>query len=57
MDAVSKKKFPTLNPATAEKIVDVAEADKVYYILSVFCFSLSLMMSYFHRTKENLNDL
>ncbi|CAL8118551.1 unnamed protein product [Orchesella dallaii] len=28
VDAVSKKKFPTLNPATAEKIVEVAEADK-----------------------------
>jgi len=28
VDASSKKVFPTLNPATAEKIVDVAEADK-----------------------------
>lgn len=29
MDAVSKKTFATLNPCTAEKIVDVAAADKV----------------------------
>jgi len=28
VDAVSKKTFPTLNPCTAEKIIDVAAADK-----------------------------
>lgn len=28
VDAVSKKTFPTLNPATSAKIVDVAEGDK-----------------------------
>jgi acyl-CoA reductase-like NAD-dependent aldehyde dehydrogenase len=29
VDAVSKKTFPSINPATEEKICDVAEADKV----------------------------
>ena len=29
VDSMSKKTFPTLNPGTGEKIVDVQEGDKV----------------------------
>jgi hypothetical protein len=29
VDSVSGKTFPTVNPATGEKIVDIAEGDKV----------------------------
>lgn len=29
VDSVSGKTFPTINPATGEKICDVAEGDKV----------------------------
>jgi aldehyde dehydrogenase (NAD+) len=29
VDSVSGKTFPTVNPATGKKIVDVAEGDKV----------------------------
>lgn len=29
VDAISKKTFVTINPATGEKIVDIAEAEKV----------------------------
>lgn len=29
VDAVSKKTFPTINPATKEKIADIAEGDAV----------------------------
>ncbi|OXA37656.1 retinal dehydrogenase 1 [Folsomia candida] len=35
VDAVSKKTFTTLNPATAEKIIDVAAADKADVDLAV----------------------
>jgi acyl-CoA reductase-like NAD-dependent aldehyde dehydrogenase len=35
VDAKSGKKFPTLNPCTGEKIVDVAEADKADVDLAV----------------------
>ncbi|GLV42127.1 uncharacterized protein CBL_04914 [Carabus blaptoides fortunei] len=35
VDSVSKRKFPTLNPATEEKITDVAEADKADVNLAV----------------------
>lgn len=33
MDSVSGKKFPTLNPATGEKLADIAEGDKVSVII------------------------
>jgi aldehyde dehydrogenase (NAD+) len=29
VDSVSGKTFPTVNPATGKKIVDIAEGDKV----------------------------
>lgn len=29
VDAVNKKRFPTINPTNGQKIIDVAEADKV----------------------------
>lgn len=32
---MSKKKFPTINPATGEKIVDIAEGDKADVDLAV----------------------
>ena len=35
VDSQSGKKFPTLNPATEEKIVDVSEADRADVDLAV----------------------
>lgn len=39
VDSVSGKTFPTINPATGEKICDVAEGDKV--LRSTFCICLT----------------
>ncbi len=33
MNSVSGKTFPTINPATEEKIADIQEGDKVSYFL------------------------
>lgn len=35
VDARSGKTFPTINPATGEKICDIAEADKVCMTISL----------------------
>jgi hypothetical protein len=45
VDSVSRKTFPTVNPATGKKIVDVAEGDKVccfHFISFHFIFFLSI---------------
>ena len=34
VNSISGKVFPTVNPATGEKIIDVQEGDKVRYLLS-----------------------
>ena len=38
VDSVSGKTFPTINPATGEKICDVAEGDKVLRSICLTCF-------------------
>ena len=39
MDSVSGKTFPTINPATGEKVCDVAEGDKVCKNIIIKLFS------------------
>jgi acyl-CoA reductase-like NAD-dependent aldehyde dehydrogenase len=38
VDSVSGKTFPTVNPATGKKIVDIAEGDKVNTVVHPVMF-------------------
>lgn len=46
VDSVSGKTFPTVNPATGEKIVDIAEGDKVNVSHADCPFSPSVLIQF-----------
>ena len=57
VDAVSGKRFPTLNPATEEVICDVAEADKVSRICKLYKMSsliLHVATSFYNKFIDNV---
>lgn len=48
VNSVSGKTFPTINPCTAEKIVDVQEGDKVIKLYQLDLRNLQLHVSFFN---------
>lgn len=46
MNSASGKTFPTINPATEEKIADIQEGDKVSCLLIIIFIQLIILTAY-----------
>jgi len=56
VDSVSGKKFPTINPTTGEKIIDVAEGDKADIDRTVAAAKEAFKLGSVWRTMMRLNE-